>query len=189
MPTQKIDLGCQFIEGWMIDGSICDELIDIHHNWPQTPGMVGDRRIDKDTKESMDVSIMPHEIPQSYHDVLKQCSDDYIELYPNAKANGFGVREGTQIQYYKPGGGFKVWHSERGITFPTITRHLVFMTYLNTLEQGGTEFLYQNYTSPAIKGLTLFWPSDWMFAHKSQVSHTEEKYIITGWMNLKGINR
>ena len=186
---KRFETGCQFIQGWMIDEEICDKLIDIHNNWPQTPGMVGDRRIDINTKESMDVSLMPNEVPKYYHDVLKQCSDDYIELYPNSAANGFGVREGTQIQHYKPGGGFKVWHSERGITFPTITRHLVFMTYLNTLEQGGTEFLYQNYTSPAIKGLTLFWPSDWTFAHKSQVSHTQEKYIITGWMNLKGINK
>jgi len=186
---KRLENSPQFIEGWFIDKSLCDELIYTHKTWPQTPGMVGDRRVDISVKDSTDVNMMPDEVPDFYHDILKQCADDYIEKYPNSAANGFGVREGTQIQHYKPGGGFKVWHSERGISFPTISRHLVFMTYLNTVEDGGTEFLYQNYTSPAIKGLTLIWPSDWTFAHRSQVSQTQEKYIITGWFNLKGINK
>ncbi len=58
------------------------------------------------------------------------------------------------------------------------------MTYLNDVPDGGTNFKYQNITSPAKKGLTLFWPSDFTHIHKGQISETSEKYIITGWLNI-----
>ena len=64
------------------------------------------------------------------------------------------------------------------------SRRLVFMTYLNDIEEGGgTEFYYQKIITPAKKGLTLLWPTDWTHTHRGQVSDTEEKYIITGWFN------
>ena len=62
-------------------------------------------------------------------------------------------------------------------------RSLVFMTYLNDVEDGGTEFLYQNLTIPAKKGLTLIWPAFFTHTHKGQISKTKEKYIVTGWFN------
>jgi hypothetical protein len=57
------------------------------------------------------------------------------------------------------------------------------MTYLNDVPEGGTEFMYQKLTSPAKKGLTLIWPSDWTHAHRGQICNTHTKYIITGWFN------
>jgi hypothetical protein len=62
------------------------------------------------------------------------------------------------------------------------------MTYLNDVEDGGTEFKYQNIISPAKKGLTLLWPVDWTHTHKGQISKTKEKYIITGWLSFENTN-
>jgi hypothetical protein len=59
------------------------------------------------------------------------------------------------------------------------------MTYLNDVNDGGTEFLYQKITSPAKKGLTLIWPADWTHTHRGQISKTKEKSIITGWFNYE----
>ena len=72
---------------------------------------------------------------------------------------------------------------ERG-GLSTIKRCFVFMTYLNDVKNGGTEFKYQKCITPAKKGLTLIWPTDWMYMHKSQVSLVDEKYIITGWYSF-----
>ena len=58
------------------------------------------------------------------------------------------------------------------------------MTYLNNVPDGGTEFLYQKITTPAKKGLTLIWPSDWTHTHRGQISNEHEKYIATGWYSL-----
>ena len=60
---------------------------------------------------------------------------------------------------------------------------LVFMTYLNDVLDGGTEFKYQKLITKAKKGLTLIWPSDFTHTHKGQISNTSEKYIITGWFS------
>ena len=63
-------------------------------------------------------------------------------------------------------------------------RCLVFMTYLNDVEDGGTSFKYQDIDIPAKKGLTLIWPAYWTHTHKGIISNTKEKYIVTGWLNF-----
>jgi hypothetical protein len=57
------------------------------------------------------------------------------------------------------------------------------MTYLNDVDDGGTEFYYQKTIIKAEKGLTLIWPADWTYTHKGQISNTKEKTIITGWIS------
>ena len=109
--------------------------------------------------------------------------DKYIEKYPktNEVAN-FKVRE-FNIQYYPKKGGFKNWHTENTGNGKSIVRHLVFMTYLNDVENGGTEFLNQNLKVEAEKGLTIIWPAGWTHFHRGVVSD-QEKYVITGWFDF-----
>ena len=56
------------------------------------------------------------------------------------------------------------------------------MTYLNDVPDGGTHFKYQDLTTPAEKGLTLIWPTDFSHTHKGQITKQHEKYILTGWL-------
>jgi hypothetical protein len=64
------------------------------------------------------------------------------------------------------------------------SRHLVFMTYLNDVTDGGeTEFFYQKLKVKPEKGLTLIWGADWTFTHRGITSPTQTKYIVTGWFN------
>jgi hypothetical protein len=58
------------------------------------------------------------------------------------------------------------------------------MTYLNDLDDGGTEFYHQKLTIKAEKGLTLIWPVDWTHLHRGQISYTKEKTITTGWLSF-----
>ena len=69
-------------------------------------------------------------------------------------------------------------------------RHLVFMTYLNDVPDGGTEWYYQDLKLPAEKGLTILWPADWTHTHRGIISMSTTKYIITGWYsyNLEEYN-
>ena len=85
-----------------------------------------------------------------------------------------------QIQHYKPEEGFKKWHFER--SSKAENRCLVFMTYLNDVPDAGTHFKYQDLTTPAEKGLTLIWPTDFTHTHKGQITKQHEKYILTGWL-------
>jgi len=112
---------------------------------------------------------------------LQLCLDEYIKKYPFLqRVDNFNITEGYNIQYYKPNGGFKHWHCE--ITHPKSSKRvLTFMTYLNDVPDGGTEFFYQKTITPAKKGLTLIWPAHFTHFHKGQISKKYEKYIITGW--------
>ena len=59
------------------------------------------------------------------------------------------------------------------------------MLYLNTVtDEGGTEFPFQDITTPAIKGGLVIWPADFTHPHKGIISNTQEKYIATGWVEI-----
>lgn len=171
--------------GWYIDPTISDELIDIHKNSKiKSPGSSGST-VNKNVKDSTDVIINKDTLPKIYIDALFRCLNLYTDKYNFSKSINISLLEDIQLQHYQPGGGFKVWHSERGsLTWPVVTRHLVFMTYLNDVSNGGTEFLYQDIKTNSEKGLTLIWPADWTHTHRGEISYTQEKYISTGWFNI-----
>ena len=176
-----------FIQGWYIDPKICDSILNGFKEVPSFAKFTSS--LEKgNPKDSLDTRVDKYNFfpPfNKYRLALQKCLEDYVKLYPDLLTlNRFDVSESYNIQYYKKGEGFKIWHSERQeVKFSD--RLLVFMTYLNNVKDGGTMFKYQNLTIPAKKGLTLIWPSDWTHTHKGQISHTKEKYIITGWYSYE----
>ena len=179
-----------FIREYKCSHDICDDLVEFfkQNKNNHTDGATSTAVVDKDVKDSTDLCISPNddkEPIQNYTAYLWDClykyADEYKQLH---NLRSFSIADSINIQFYKIGGGFKQWHCERGGYFDkSIKRVLVFMTYLNDVEDGGTEFLYQNKTIKAEKGKTLIWPSDWTHTHRGQISHTKEKTIITGWFS------
>jgi hypothetical protein len=188
MKEHEVNKLNNFIMGWYIDISVCDKVLGIYNN-PNTIKNVGLSQNPygptPEIKDSTDAIIPPNiKVIQPYLNELKTCLDRYTEKYVHSSGQaGYSLKECMNIQHYPIGGGFKVWHAERCSADEFIRdRHLVFMTYLNDVEDGGTEFFYQGLTIKAEKGLTLVWPADWTFTHKGQISNTTEKTIITGWI-------
>ena len=134
---------------------------------------------------NLNLIVTPHEdnaIVTEYISALRSALSIYQEKYKMlTHISRFTLTSNWNIQYYKAGQGYKNWHCERG---SNNKRLLVWMTYLNDVPGGGTEFLYQKITSPAKKGLTMFWPTDWTHTHKGQISEDHEKYIATGWLDF-----
>ena len=180
-----------FIRGYYLeDLNICDRFIDYFNNNKQMhgAGMVYSHKAEIDTKQKDSTDIILNiEDDQEKCDVLLDYKKElvialekYKEEFPSINlGQKWGIFEPLNIQYYKPSQGFKSWHFER--SQKNNSRMLVWMTYLNDVDDGGTEFLYQKYSAPAKKGLTLFWPTDWTYTHRGIVSNTKEKYIATGW--------
>tara|TARA_Y100000004_G_C8859530_1_gene388387 strand:- start:54 stop:635 length:582 start_codon:yes stop_codon:yes gene_type:complete len=189
MKEHKFDLNT-FIGGWYINPKVCDNLVEYFNNnkdliKPGIQGSKGYKYLNKDEKESFEICIdINKEVDNCILDYGKELNQ-VIELYQKKydyvkRVAKFNIVENFNIQYYKPKGGYKVWHSERQ-TKSSSERLLVFMTYLNDVKNGGTEFYYQKLKTPAKKGLTLIWPAEWTHTHKGQISKTQEKYIVTGW--------
>jgi hypothetical protein len=185
------------LETYIKDISVCDDLIKFFHesrfsSMNRGPGTVYGSR-GKVGKKSTDLSVFPSEqrqfpIIMRYLNQLISCADQYIAKFPWCNEYApWGLTEGINIQWYKPGEGYYDWHTERcDANSPMRDRHLVWMTYLNDVENGGgTQFYHQNTTVGAKKGKTLIWPADWTYTHRGEVAPNEDKYIITGWFNYE----
>ena len=92
------------------------------------------------------------------------------------------IKMTVNIQKYELGGHFSSPHMERE-SMQTQHRYFAFMTYLNDVDEGGeTIFPYYDITIKPKKGTTLIWPSDWTHTHYGDVVKSNEKYIVTGWI-------
>jgi len=183
-----------FIGGWYMPELICDNLISFFNNNKDKlaqDGMCGNTLNDKDIvgvnkniKDSTDIEIAASCIDPlfiEYRNTLQICLEKYAEKYDFVNHyERFNVNTKYLMQYYLPNGGFKKWHFENQAREAS-DRILVFMTYLNDVDDGGTEFYYQKLISPCKKGLTLIWPVGFTHTHKGQISSSKEKYIVTGW--------
>ena len=184
-----------FICGWYMDTSVCDDIRIYFDKLPienkfdggvASPfiGTYADSIIKKSTESNLGDNQELYKIYQSH---LQKCVDEYMVKYERSASLGeFKSTSITKIQHYKPTEGFFDYHCERfGSALPYSTRHLVYMTYLNDVDDGGeTEFLYQNIKVKPEKGLTLIWPAEWTHTHRGITSMTEHKYIVTGWFNF-----
>ncbi len=172
------------------DPLLCSDLIDYYHRSPQRQGgyWVDDQRyVDTNLKDCTEVTVdFRDPIWHRYNQELQLAANDYIAQYPWCnRYDPWAVCESVQIQCYQPGQAFHSFHCERtGHRGSQSARHLVFMTYLNTVSnQGGTEFPQQNLTLSPQQGLTVIWPADWTHTHRGLASPTDIKYIITGWFS------
>jgi len=174
------------IYGEYISENLCDDIINFFNENKnfQKEGVIDNSIVDKFKKDSIDmyVTFDQNDIFKVYSQHLKHIVNNYISLYIGNVLwkDQLNFSSTTNIQFYKPNQGFKFWHCERGPFYNK--RVLVFMTYLNTVFNGGTHFDYQNMTVAAEKGLTLIWPAEFTHKHKGQISPTDNKYIITGWI-------
>lgn len=170
-----------FIAGWHIDSKLCTAIIDKSEN-----------NIDKFVSwvpeyQHCDLASLDLNLNNQYHNMLHTAIELYKEKYPwcYKELQPWG-RTPPRIQRYNPGQSFSRPHCENVGTAESIHRHFAYMTYLNDIQDGGgTEFLNQQITTPAITGLTLIWPAHWTHYHRGIVAPTEVKYIITGWFSFQ----
>jgi hypothetical protein len=187
-----------FIDGWFIqDLSICDRLIkSFNESDKKGEGMLNINgmshvisHVNKLIKTSTEVcfsELKDQNLIADYHKELQAVLENYIDKYKFCNYYApFAIVNDVNIQHYKPNEGFYGWHTERhSPNYPSSTRHLVFMTYLNDVEDGGeTEFYHQELKVEPQKGYTLIWPADWTHTHRGITSPTQDKYIATGWYN------
>jgi len=183
-----------FIAGGFIDKSICNNLINYFEDCKyKVPGKVGNSNesamIKDDIKKSTDLNIMTYNQDKQildYYDELNKITKMYKDKYKYCDINmeRWAITEAWNIQRYKPNEGFFKYHCE--VTGKDLSeRHLVFMTYLNDVNDGGeTEWYYQQLKIKPQKGLTILWPPNWSYTHRGISSKTETKYICTGWYSF-----
>ena len=181
-----------FIGGWYMPEDACDQVLDFFNDNKlfHEPGAIvigADKNKDVEVKKCTQLDVVPNAEELSLYNMhLQSILDSYRQKYGWVDdVNYYKIVENMSIQHYKSGEGFYKWHMENTGYSHTVNRHLVFMTYLNNIENAGTEFYYfPDLNIQAEKGLTLIWPAGWTHTHRGVVSNVDEKYIITGWFSF-----
>ena len=189
----KTNLSPNFIGSWMIDSSLCDDIISHYeeNEQKQKQGVTGGG-LNLKVKDRKDITLSPKElnlpdnqIYKIYFESLFECYKDYNLQWPFLSEMVTHLDIGKfNIGKYIPGQHFQKIHCERG-GLASLHRLFAFMTYLNDVEEGGsTYFNHYDLDIKPKKGLTLIWPSEWTHCHKGNILKSGLKYIITGWLTF-----
>lgn len=167
-----------FIGCWYIDNSLCDQIV-AKYNSSSTAFPYDSPREYSWT----DLGDLDHDLGELYCGQLINVLTSYQDKFPmcHEQLHPWGFTR-PRLQSYQPGDSYHVSHCENDGNPGNIQRHLAFMTYLTTIDNGGgTEFVHQEVVTPSVKGLTVIWPAGWTHYHKGIVAPKDSKYIVTGW--------
>ena len=117
------------------------------------------------------------------NEYLNKALQEYSDTFPILREeNIYSIKQ--KIQKTPVGGGFHRWHCDN-LSPTTSRRILVWMIYLNTVDEGGeTEFLYQSERTKPEEGKIVLAPADFMHTHRGNPPISNDKYIITGFFNI-----
>ena len=113
---------------------------------------------------------------------LWNCFTQYTEKYNALSLCGDLDIKAVKLQRTDLASGYHVWHFENAGS-ANRTRLLVWMLYLNNVDEGGeTEFLYQSKRIKPKKGTMLIWPAGFTHTHRGNPPLSGTKYIATSWI-------
>lgn len=119
------------------------------------------------------------------HPFLKKfwiCWDQYLRHYSVLGEAGKHYIRSMKIQKTLPGQGYHTWHFESD-SLERSARVASWGVYLNDVKEGGeTEFLYQSVRIPSTQGTLVIWPATYTHVHRGNPPLSNEKYLITGWV-------
>lgn len=105
----------------------------------------------------------------------------------------FRIGDINTQRYLANEGGYPYWHSEVYPQLPhndALHRVLLFMFYLNDVEEGGeTDFYYQQRSVTPKVGRMVIAPAGFTHTHRGQIPRSNDKYILTSWLLFNPADR
>ena len=176
------ELSKDFIQGWyMPDDVISDFLLESEQlHADGYSDVIGDPR----NYHILDMKVFSDKSRDNFLYNLNGVILNYQEKYSYLCTLNFKLFKDINVQYWEPGNYYSKFHYELRSDAESVLRNLVFMTYLNNIEDGGeTEFHYQKIKIKPKKGLTIVWPANWTHTHRG-CETSEHKHAVTGWFEI-----
>lgn len=164
----------------------CEEVIRRFEANPdqQHRGVIGQNGEEHvDIKRTMDLVVSDKDDWADIDQVFFRCAAAALKEFRNTYEYFKGPFKdmGYQVQRYCEGEYYH-WHIDGG-SHQFGERQLVFLWYLNDVEEGGeTEFLYQGIESKPEQGKMMIFPPFWTHVHRAKVVQKGVKYIATTWI-------
>ena len=116
---------------------------------------------------------------------MNHCYSLYTEKYDMLRYMAkHRICNTIRIQKTSVGGGYHTWHCEN-TSIQNSHRIAAWTLYLNDVEDGGeTEFLYQHMRVKSKAGAVSIFPSSFTHVHRGNPPLSNDKYIITSWIEF-----
>ena len=184
---------CYYYFTGALSSKFCDEVIKYASQKQEIPAITGTFGTKRDVKKDPLTKKEEKKLHKKRKSDVVWLDDRWIykEIQPYIHEANFQAgwnfqwdwSEQIQFTKYKVK-GYYGWHFENNGSVGSITRHLVFSTYLNDVkDKGETEFYYQKTKIKPKKGKTIIFPATWTHTHRGIPSTKNIKYIVTGWYN------
>ena len=149
------------------------------------PGIKQQNDIYVPIRETDSMFISSNEIIlREFNTKLQECYELYKKKYPILDSmSNHRLNLDTKIQKTAPGEGYHVWHCEHAGVEYGKRLHLVIL-YLNEVEGGETEFLYQHKRVAPKTGRLMICPSGFTHTHRGNPPLNGCKYILNGWIEF-----
>lgn len=118
------------------------------------------------------------------------CIVHYVQEYRHLQGAPNMDITGSRIQRYSRNAGYYREHCDGHPWIPATARHphriLAVVAYLNTVtDGGGTIFPSHDYTSEAIAGRVVVFPTTWLYPHIGAVPLSGDKWIISSFVTTR----
>jgi hypothetical protein len=175
-----------FIRGYnnVLEKDVLDRLIAEFEKIQENSGYNGDTQFKgRAGRHDRSINIEDHspDLSGAINKALNPYLNEYLAEFPggeNVNVIGYNIK----IQRTDPTGGYHVWHCEHSGRVGTANRALVWILYLNDIEEGGeTEFLNQKQRITPAAGRLVIFPAAFPWQHRGNPPLAGTKYIATGW--------
>lgn len=165
---------------------LCDSLISYLEEADQSILMHGHadngRGVRRDVATSLAFIPDSRKVRKESTDLLNKFLDEYISEFAILRGRSLQTSS-VKLQKTMPKEGFHNFHYESAdAKFEAVSRQLVWLVYLNSIEEGGeTEFLFGGEKVKPEKGKLVIFPVSFTHTHRGNPIYSGCKYIATGW--------
>jgi 2OG-Fe(II) oxygenase superfamily len=183
---------CIFYAKELISKHLCHTIIENYMRDPRKhPGYTVSGRSEKksleDVKVSTDLELRregvwtaPH---AELHSAVSRAVSSLAAQFPSLQVFPLQCTD-YKIQHYRKNEGHFKWHFD-ALGPGAWDRQLAIIIYLNSVEDGGeTCFHRQNLKVKPLAGDALFFPTFWTHMHCGEIPRSEDKYIISSFVNF-----
>ena len=193
-----------YIKENVLSKEICNKIIKLFEEdtTNQYAGRVAGGIMQKDIKNTIDynrpfcddnkhwgkiVPLLKYETAhhlQEYLNIIEKHIQTADNTFQNYTDKIYELLDIALLHKYEKGEGVYSTHTDDTIR-EGLERRMVFLFYLNDVEEGGETIVLKTHKIKPEAGKLLVFPASWAFPHKGCVPLSNDKYVVSIWAYVR----